>query len=120
MPRAFSSGALSIESKLRNLYLRIVLRQRLRDRRRQRRLAVIDMPDRPNVYVRLAAVKFLFRHIPSPVLTLPNRIGGYLVAIPPLLRLMISSAKFLGTSSYCPKCMVKLPRPCVRDRTSVA
>jgi hypothetical protein len=23
---------------------------------------VIDMPDRPDVYVRLAAVKFLFRH----------------------------------------------------------
>ena len=33
--------------------LRVVLRQHLRDRRRQRRLAVIDVPDRPNVYVRL-------------------------------------------------------------------
>ena len=33
--------------------LRVVLRQNLRDRRRQRRLAMIDMPDRPNVYVRL-------------------------------------------------------------------
>ena len=45
------------------LVLRIVLRQRLRDRRRQGRLAVIDVPDRPDVYVRLAAVKFFFRHI---------------------------------------------------------
>ena len=35
------------------LVLRVVLRQHLRDRRRQRRLAVINVPDRPNVYVRL-------------------------------------------------------------------
>ena len=41
---------------------RIVLLQNLGDRRRQRRLAVIDMPDRPHVYVRLAAIKFLLRH----------------------------------------------------------
>src|SRR6185437_4717590 len=33
--------------------LRVVLRQHLRNRRRQRRLAVIDMPNRPYVYVRL-------------------------------------------------------------------
>jgi hypothetical protein len=39
-----------------------MLRQHLRDRRRQRRLAVIDMPDRPDIYVRLAAVEFLFSH----------------------------------------------------------
>ena len=45
-----------------NLHLRIVLRQRLRDRRRQRRLAVINMTDRPDIDVRFAAVKFLFRH----------------------------------------------------------
>ena len=43
-------------------HLRIVLRQHLRDCRRQRRLAVIDMPDRPDIDVRLAAVKFFFRH----------------------------------------------------------
>src|SRR5579883_1629517 len=47
-------------------------------------------------------------------------LGSYLVATPPLLRLIISSARFLGTSSYWPKCMVKLPRPCVRERSSVA
>ena len=45
------------------LHLRVVLGQHLRDRRRQRRLAVIDVSDRPDVYVRLAAVKFLFRHV---------------------------------------------------------
>jgi hypothetical protein len=39
-----------------------VLCQHLRDRRRQGRLAVIDMPDRPDIDVRLAAVKFLFCH----------------------------------------------------------
>jgi hypothetical protein len=33
--------------------LRVVLRQHLRDRRRQRRLAVIDVPNRPHVHVRL-------------------------------------------------------------------
>jgi hypothetical protein len=41
-----------------------VLRQHLGDRRRQRRLAVIDVPDRPDVDVRLAAVKFFLRHMP--------------------------------------------------------
>ena len=33
--------------------LRVVLGQHLRDRRRQRRLAVIDVPDRPNIHMRL-------------------------------------------------------------------
>ena len=44
------------------LHLRIVLRQHLRDRRRQRRLAVIDVPDRPDVDVRLAAIEFFLCH----------------------------------------------------------
>jgi hypothetical protein len=44
-----------------NLYLRVVLRQRLGDRRGQRRLAVVDMSDRPDIDVGFAAVKFLFR-----------------------------------------------------------
>ena len=35
------------------LHFRIVLRQHLRDRCRQRRLAVIHVPDRPDVHVRL-------------------------------------------------------------------
>src|SRR6266404_5990473 len=41
---------------------RIVLRQHLRDRRGQRRLAVIDVSDRADIYVRFAAVEFLFAH----------------------------------------------------------
>jgi hypothetical protein len=39
-----------------------VLCQRLGYRRRQSRLAVINMPDRPDIDVRLAPIKFLFRH----------------------------------------------------------
>jgi hypothetical protein len=45
-----------------------VLGQHLRDRRRQRRLAMIDVTDRPNVYVRLAAIKFFLRHDCSLIL----------------------------------------------------
>ena len=42
--------------------LRVVLLQHLRDRRRQRRLAVIDVPDRPHVHMRLRTIKFFLRH----------------------------------------------------------
>ena len=49
--------------KRTKLYLRIVLRQYLRDRRRQRRLAVINVPNRPHVHVRLGPVKLLLRHL---------------------------------------------------------
>ena len=38
------------------------LRQHLRDRCRQRRLAMIDMTDRPDVAVRLVPLKFCLRH----------------------------------------------------------
>ena len=44
------------------LVLRVVLLQYLGDRRRQRRLAVIDVPDRPHVHVRLRTIKFFLRH----------------------------------------------------------
>ena len=44
------------------LHLRIVLGQHLGDRRRQGGLAVIDVPDRPDIYVRLAAIKFFLCH----------------------------------------------------------
>jgi len=49
--------------KRTELVVRVVLRQHLRDRRRQRRLPVIDMPDRPHIHVRLRPVKFLLRHV---------------------------------------------------------
>ena len=42
--------------------LRVVLLQYLGDRRRQRRLAVIDVPDRAHVHVRLRTIKLFLRH----------------------------------------------------------
>ena len=42
------------------------LRQNLGDRRRQGRLAVIDMADRPDVAVRLRAREFFLGHRPTP------------------------------------------------------
>ena len=48
------------------LHFRIVLRHHLRDRRRQRRLPVIHVPDRPDVHVRLGTVKFFLRHLFYP------------------------------------------------------
>src|SRR5262249_703111 len=44
-----------------------LLRQNQRDRRRQRRLPVIHVPNRPYVHVRLAAIELLFSHFPSPI-----------------------------------------------------
>ena len=38
----------------------------LRDRRRQRRLAVIDVPHRPHIQMWLVPLKFLLRHFLSP------------------------------------------------------
>ena len=61
MPRAFSSGALSIWSYALNV-APPRLRQHLGDRRRQRRLAMIDVTDRADVAVRLGPLKFLLRH----------------------------------------------------------
>src|ERR1700733_10134178 len=49
--------------KRTKLDLRIVLRQYLGDCRRQRRLAVINVPNRPHVHMRLGPVKLLFRHL---------------------------------------------------------
>jgi hypothetical protein len=42
-----------------------VLRQNLGDGRRQRGLAMVNVTNRPNIAVRLAAIKFFFRHIPA-------------------------------------------------------
>src|SRR6266702_2784618 len=54
--------------RLVNLVVRRVrrparLRQYLRDRRRQRRLAMIDMANRPNVAMRLRPLKLRLRHL---------------------------------------------------------
>jgi hypothetical protein len=42
-----------------------VLLQNLRDRRRQRRLAVIHVTNGPDIHVRLAAIEFFFAHLVS-------------------------------------------------------
>jgi hypothetical protein len=57
MPRAFSSGALSIWSYALNSPP-CALRHHLRQRRRQRRLAVVNVTDRAHVHVRLGAFEF--------------------------------------------------------------
>ena len=44
------------------LHFRIVFAQHARDRRGQGSLAMIDVPDRPDVDVRLAAIEFFFCH----------------------------------------------------------
>jgi hypothetical protein len=60
MPRAFSSGALSIWSYAVNVAPPDS--PNLRDRRRQRRLAVVNVTDRANVAVRLVTLKLCFGH----------------------------------------------------------
>ena len=49
------------------LVRRVVLRQHLRDRRRQRRLAVVYVPYRAHVHMRLRSIKLLFRHLVPPL-----------------------------------------------------
>ena len=44
-------------------------RQRLGDRRRQGRLAVVDVPDRPHVHMRLRPLKLLLPHLRSLLLS---------------------------------------------------
>ena len=61
IPRAFSSGAASIWSYAFDLAAE-PLRQHLRHRRRQRRLAVVHVTDRAHVHVRLGALEFTLCH----------------------------------------------------------
>ena len=51
-----------------DLVVGLVLAEILGDRRRQRRLAVIDMPDRADVHMRLRALKLCLRHLALPAL----------------------------------------------------
>src|SRR3989442_440416 len=44
------------------LHLRVVLAQHFRDRRRQRRLAMVNVTNRSDVHMRLVALEFLLRH----------------------------------------------------------
>src|SRR5690606_12114996 len=45
-----------------------LLREHRRDRRRQRRLAVVHVTNRPHVHVRLRTLELTFRHVELPVL----------------------------------------------------
>jgi hypothetical protein len=61
MPRAFSSGALSIWSYALNSPP-CFSASTFGDRRRQRRLAVVHVTNRAHVHVRLGALELLFGH----------------------------------------------------------
>src|SRR5207247_122865 len=50
-----------------HLHLRKLLVHHHRDRRRQRRLPVIHVPDRPHVHVRLRPLEFLLGHFDPPL-----------------------------------------------------
>src|SRR2546429_4372691 len=64
----FRSPALALFRRVVNgvkrpeLHLRVMLAEHFGDRRRQSGLAMIDVPDRPDVHVRLAALEFLLGH----------------------------------------------------------
>ena len=67
------------------------LRQHLRDRRRQRRLPMVNVTDRPDVAVRLVPLKFRLRH--------GSRSPSSVVAIQPAILARTSSATACGTCS---------------------
>ena len=88
----------------------------LRDRRGQRRLAVVDVTDGADVDVRLVALELLLRHSELPLSQSLLRAEPelakhtpYAAAEPgssPVRCSMISSAMFFGTSSYRSNCIV--------------
>src|SRR6266568_3307325 len=106
--------------RLRHLIVRHVgrqplLRRHLRQRRRQRRLPVVHMPNRPHVHVRLGPLKLRFRHNSSNTLkncvkerrqepTSRNTVGDVaLRRFSSTLLLDASSRRFFSTSSGFPK-----------------
>src|SRR5205807_3609803 len=90
-------------------------RQHPRDRRRQRRLPVVHVPDRPHVDVRLRPLKLRLRHPPASPAAL--RLCPY-----PLTpaRVVRASAMFFGPSSQWENSIVYAARPWVLHRTAVA
>src|SRR6266571_5133346 len=106
--------------RLRHLIVRHVgrqplLRRHLRQRRRQRRLPVVHMPNRPHVHVRLGPLKLCFRHNSSNTLkncvkerrqepTSRNTVGDVaLRRLSSTFLLDASSRRFFSTSSGFPK-----------------
>jgi hypothetical protein len=54
-----------------DLVIRTEITKKLRDRRRQRRLAMVNVTNRANVDVRLVTLKFTLGHVNSPFLARP-------------------------------------------------
>src|SRR5438445_13388002 len=86
-----------VERAERNLG--IVLRQQLGNRRWQRRFAMVDVTDGPDVHVRLVALEFLLRHfvLCSSVEVLQTLETG--IYFPPRAFFTISSARLFGSSA---------------------
>src|SRR6185312_16318765 len=82
----------------------------LRQRRRQRRLPVVHVPDRPHVHMWLGTLEFLFGH--DCLLPYEFSYESHF--------LMMPSAMFGGTSVYLANSMVKVARPWLMERTVVA
>ena len=80
------------------------LRQNLRDRRRQRRLAMVNMTNRANIAVRLIPLKLRLRHLSS------LRLLAFEVRQPASF-CRTSSAICWGTSMYRSKCIEYWARP---------
>src|SRR6185369_5676388 len=80
--------------------LRIVLRQSLGDGLRHGCLALIDVSDLPDIYVRLTAVKCFLRHIMKPLFSVwkPNR-KGTLRILEPLTRIELVTSSLPRTRS---------------------
>src|SRR5439155_2079689 len=89
------------------------LREHARDCCGQRRLSVVDVPDRADVEVRLRALELLLGHS-RPSFYLDPRFSE----VPSCS--VIATAIDAGTSSYRSICKVKSARPCDIDRRSVA
>ncbi len=62
-----------------DLVIRLELAELLRDRRRQRRLAVVNVTNRADVAMRLAAVKLFLAHVFSPYLMGPMSGATYVM-----------------------------------------
>src|ERR1700730_18395658 len=111
--------------------VRVLIVQHLGDRRGQRGLAVVDVPDGADVHVRLGPLELGLPHWFSLLVAIfPTMWWGqalhrcavfltcFLRAYSPRAFAMISLAILGGTSAYESNCMLYSARPCVRLRRS--
>src|SRR4029078_1627602 len=90
----------------------------LGDRGGQGRLPVVDVPDRPDVQVRLFSNEFFFCHPISSSSLFPGGLRGVSYHAP-RIRSSIVSVTCAGTGAYRANCIVYVARPWVIERTSV-